>query len=97
MRAVLHLFRLRHARSLYFTDSLPTGIKWMAFPPPKIGELKVLQDHRSGTSIYRKKIDTQKVYAAEVVYSRSARATLLRCRRRELADRSKTFFCDQNF
>ena len=37
------------------------GHKGMALPPPKIGR-QVFLVHRSGTSIYRKKIDTQKVY-----------------------------------
>ena len=34
----------------------------MALPPPKIGRPESSEVHRSGTSIYRKKIDTQKVY-----------------------------------
>ena len=35
----------------------------MALPPPKIERQEVPSEvHRGGTSIYRKKIDTQKVY-----------------------------------
>ena len=38
----------------------------MAFSPPKIGRLRSSDVHRSETSIYRKKIDTPKVYVGNV-------------------------------
>ena len=55
----------RHARHAVFRFFL-RGNGWRC-RLQKLEDRNVLQNHRSGTSIYRKKIDTQKVYVGHGV------------------------------